>query len=381
MRFPAYLRSVKRQHLAVWVCLVLPLPLLACSVPVFRYALERWPADTYQYVVFHEGPLSSTDKHVIEPLDQMDTMGHSRPPLQGHTVDVTQDIPSALIPLWHQHEHSPLPTLLLVPPVPEPNVQALWEAPLTEASVQTLLDSPVRGEIVERLTEGQTAVWLLVLSQDDELNARVEADLRQQLDTMTEELKLPHELSQEDTVYDTPMSDVDLRIEFSMIPLDLSDPNEIILTTIIRKAMLDTLDQYLPAAIPIFGRGRALTVLDKASIVPEVVAEVCQFLVGPCSCEVKAMNPGVDLLMPVDWDGLITGMIGMDDIVPALIVPAASSAMQPNDTQVSDSEPAPAPPLPVATSNTLRRNLGIMALLGLIALAVATLAMRNRPSR
>jgi hypothetical protein len=384
MRHPVCLGSIKRQTLVVLVCLGLQCALLACSVPVFRYALERWPADTYQYVVFHEGPLSPADKHLIAPLDQIDTTGHSRPPLQGHTVDVTQDIPDALVPLWDQHKNSPLPTLLLLPPVPDPNIEALWEAPLTQTSVQTLMDSPVRREIVQRLTDGQTAVWLLVLSQDQDQNARVEADLQQLLDTMTRELKLPHELDEEDTLYDTPMSDVDLKIEFSMVSLDLNDPNEIILSTIIRKAMLDTLDQYLPAAIPIFGRGRALTVLDKASIVPDVVSEVCQFLVGPCSCEVKAMNPGVDLLMPVDWDGLITGMIGMDDMVPALIVPVAATvttAMPPNDTQVSDSNPAPAPPLPVATSSPLTRNLAIMAALGLIVLTVATLALRKSPSK
>src|SRR5512136_1886912 len=28
---------------------------LACSVPVFRYALERWPASPYEAVVFHRG--------------------------------------------------------------------------------------------------------------------------------------------------------------------------------------------------------------------------------------------------------------------------------------------------------------------------------------
>ncbi|MCP4453071.1 MAG: hypothetical protein GY809_16540 [Planctomycetes bacterium] len=381
MRYLACLCLVERRTMVVLVCLGLSLPLLACSVPVFRYALERWPADTYQYVVFHDGPLSSADRHLLEPLDQIDALGHSRPPLQGRTVDVAQDIQDAMIPLWDKHKNSPLPTLVLVPPVSDPNVQALWEAPLTQASVQMLIDSPVRSEIVQRLTDGQTAVWLLVLSQDEEENVRVEADLRQLLETMTRELKLPHELSEEDTVYDAPMSDVDLKIEFSMVPLDLNDPNEIILTSIIREAMLDTLDQYLPAAIPIFGRGRALTVLDKASIGPDVVAEVCQFLVGPCSCEVKAMNPGVDLLIPVDWDGLITGMIGMDDIVPALIVPIASTPVTPNDTQVSDSEPPPDDTRPVAVSGTLTRNLVILAILAVIALAVATLALRKSPSK
>ena len=30
---------------------------LPCNIPVFRYALERWPSDDYQLVVYHKGPL------------------------------------------------------------------------------------------------------------------------------------------------------------------------------------------------------------------------------------------------------------------------------------------------------------------------------------
>jgi hypothetical protein len=374
------MKRLKYQFSALLICLSLQLPLWACSVPVFRYALERWPADTYRFVVFHEGPLSSSDQTLLEPLDMIKTTGYGRPPLEGHTVDVAQDMPEALVPLWNQHKDIPLPTLMLLPPVTDPNIQPLWEAPLDRTSVQTLLNSPVRSEVVQRLADGQTAVWLLVLSPDDALNARIEADLKALLQTMTDELKLPHELDGEDTIYDTSMSDVDLKIDFSVVRLDLNDPNEIILTTIIREAMLDTLDQYLPAAIPIFGRGRALTVLDKASIVPDVVAEVCSFLVGPCSCEVKQLNPGVDLLMPVDWDGLITGMIGMEDIVPTLIVPSASLAMTSPEPNGSAKDPNTEIVLPVGTSGPLKRNLGILAIIALIAVTVATLALKKSPS-
>ena len=40
----------------------------ACSVPVFRYALERWENAPYQAIVFHRGPLSDIDKQVINVL-------------------------------------------------------------------------------------------------------------------------------------------------------------------------------------------------------------------------------------------------------------------------------------------------------------------------
>ena len=43
-------------------------PAAACSVPVFRYALERWPADMYRLVVFHRGALSEGQQAEIAKL-------------------------------------------------------------------------------------------------------------------------------------------------------------------------------------------------------------------------------------------------------------------------------------------------------------------------
>jgi hypothetical protein len=32
-------------------------PAVACNIPVFRYALERWRADSYEAVLFYRGRL------------------------------------------------------------------------------------------------------------------------------------------------------------------------------------------------------------------------------------------------------------------------------------------------------------------------------------
>src|SRR3954470_20497328 len=39
------------------LCLVLPQRASACTVPVFRYALERWELTPYDLLVYHRGPL------------------------------------------------------------------------------------------------------------------------------------------------------------------------------------------------------------------------------------------------------------------------------------------------------------------------------------
>ena len=42
----------------------------ASYVPVFRYALERWPADNYEIIIFHRGTLTSEDMSILEWLEK-----------------------------------------------------------------------------------------------------------------------------------------------------------------------------------------------------------------------------------------------------------------------------------------------------------------------
>src|SRR5947207_1747684 len=52
-------------------CLVaFSLPGYACNVPVFRYALERWPAANYEVVLFHRGPLNPAEQAARALLEQ-----------------------------------------------------------------------------------------------------------------------------------------------------------------------------------------------------------------------------------------------------------------------------------------------------------------------
>ena len=41
---------------------------VACNVPVYRFALERWPADNYDVIVYHGGELSSGERSAIDLL-------------------------------------------------------------------------------------------------------------------------------------------------------------------------------------------------------------------------------------------------------------------------------------------------------------------------
>ena len=49
---------------------------VACSVPVFRYALEHWRPDAYVATVFHNG-LSDADQAVIKTMQPVNKHGHA----------------------------------------------------------------------------------------------------------------------------------------------------------------------------------------------------------------------------------------------------------------------------------------------------------------
>ena len=57
-----------------------------------------------------------------------------------------------------------------------------------------------------------------------------------------------------------------------------------------------------PMAFPIYGRGLILYALVGAGINEWTITKAAEFVTGPCSCEVKAGNPGTDILMGLDWN-------------------------------------------------------------------------------
>jgi hypothetical protein len=157
----------------------------------------------------------------------------------------------------------------------------------------------------------------------------------------------------------------------------------------------------------VFGRGRVLYALAGRGINADNIREACEFLVGPCSCQVKEMNPGVDLLMDVAWSRLVEPMIDVELALPPqadwqkLIGPGSvaqagqtasgdAGSGGPPVTQIgSATGTSPTAPAPAAggmrgsasTGGVLRRNLmlALLTLAGAVAAGTFVLMWR-RPS-
>jgi hypothetical protein len=94
-----------------------------------------------------------------------------------------------------------------------------------------------------------------------------------------------------------------------------------------------------PMVFPVFGRGRVLCALVGKGINEENIWDIGAFLCGPCACQVKAQNPGTDMLLAAAWDASI-------DVaeVPEIELPELSGAYgAPAEEPSPVEEPAGAP--------------------------------------
>jgi len=303
------MRNPKTAALISTVCTLAASVAIACNVPVFRYALERWPADPYELVILHEGELSQESLAQIKELKNADSRAKKPANFSVRTMEMSAVQDRLLRELWKNRDTGDEPLLVTLYPrnaqeVPDRVVSV---HPLSGNSVQALIDSPVRQQLVKRLLSGDSAVWVFVpcgdKAQDEAALERLSVEVKKNQQT----LKLPPQDELEEDDLFQPENPIELRLGFSIITLDRNDPKESFFLEMLlgSEPDLESLDE--PMAFPVIGRGRVLYALVGKGIFRDTVAMASRFVVGPCSCQVKDQNPGFDLLLAVDWDDKLGG--------------------------------------------------------------------------
>lgn len=265
---------------------------LACQVPVFRYALERWaPAD---YLVTVAKPANAAEEKLVESLRA--ARNDAENPVN---LEVEIGAPAQLA-LRYPHK------------LRDMQAAPVWQGPLTAENVRRLIDSPARQEIRKRLLVGESAVWVLVESGDRAKDDAAFASLTQSLTEAEKSLKLPDGVvtpsaARANENADVLRTDLQLKIAFSTLRIRRDDADEAVLLAMLTH-IEDDLGSYVgePMAFPVFGRGRVLEPLIGAGIHKDNVIEHATYLCGACSCEVKDQNPGIDLLMAANWSPVDT---------------------------------------------------------------------------
>jgi len=356
---------------AIFLCLTLSAgaPASACDVPVFQYALERWPVDLYDLVVFVRGDVTGDAKEALKTLDTQTIMNNGFANYDLRVVDLDKNKSAAMTRLWKAQKNATIPWMVACYPIVTDTQPRAWAAPLSTDSVKKLLHSPLRKKIINRLLKGDTAVWVLLECGDRKNDDAAAKRLKSNLKKLTEQMK------EEQEQYATPVEEggpEPYTIRFPVFRLKRDAPEEIAFVNMLLHTEPDLTTFNEPIAFPIYGRGRALFALVGKGITRENIIDACAFLAGPCSCQAKAANPGMDILMTVNWDEAL--------------------AKRYEEKEQADANPLPLPPpSKVSVERTVDENgmqkrftrafaaaLIALAIIGAVAVAVVLIRMRKR---
>jgi len=292
---------------------------MACSVPVFRYALEHWRPDPYVAFVFHSEELTTDQQTVVDSMQPKGEHGNRVANVRVKVVDIDTDSDPVTQEIRRDHQSEKLPWMVVFSPPKWGPAQTTWQGEFTADNAAMVMDSPARTEISRKLMDGDSVVWVLLecgrKEEDDSAYDVLTTELRK-LETT---IKLP-EIEVAD-LSELSVAPEALKVAFSAIRVARDDAKERALVEMLLRVESDLLEEpqvSQPMAFPVFGRGRVLYALVGNGIAPDVIKEASEFLTEGCQCTVKAQNPGVDLIMNVDWDKFVIPTESIDKDLPPL---------------------------------------------------------------
>lgn len=279
----------------------------ACTIPVFRYALDRWETDRFKLTL----PASAAQDAVLRDLLR---------PLRANgkaNLDIITSPDPAVLEAGLRDAKT--------------GEQKLWQGRLDQASLAVILDSPARKQITDRILAGESVVWVLVDNGTAESAAEIER-IEKRLKFLEQVAALP---IQDPNDPDSQLGPGPaLKLRFTSLRLRHDDPAESVFIPMLAGAEGKS-DPKRGFAAAVFGKGRVLgswplDALDDASL-----EEACLFLVGRCSCRLKNENPGWDLLLNVDWPRALADADQAKKAVPAAATPVTMNQPETVVTQAT----------------------------------------------
>lgn len=284
----------------------------ACNIPVFRYALERWAPDSADIIVFHDGPLSADERERVAAIEGLTRGGNGAANILCREYDIHSQKDEDLTALWKRlarQQATKTPYIVVRSHASKGATVNNWHGSLSDFPQSQTVSSPVRKEIGRRLLSGTSVVWLVLKSADEKKTEAAISRLKKDLATLSRSIELPDGIGLPGSEL---MSEVPLLMKFSVLTVAPDDKKEAYLVDLLQGLAPESLSEKEPLIVPVFGRGRALEVIAASDLTSDLTKDLTMFLCSACSCQVKEMNPGFDLLMSTDWTTELYGEDGQD---------------------------------------------------------------------
>ncbi len=303
----------------------------ACSTPVFRFAIERWEADPYRIMIFTDGEVTPEQAEIIKQFRAYERYGFRQPPMVVESVRCSE-VTNLSATVWAEiSTNHPAPSVALLYPSIMRDNSVVWGDELSTNALNRIIMSPARLEAATRLLGGDATVWWIIQGDDPAENRSVRELLEKKLAELEGSTVYNEDFLQ--LVKESGGEAPELR--FSVLDVDPDDPREAVLMAMLTRLSPDAEADDGPVVIPVFGQGRGAVLMKEEFIADEYIERVVEFLTGACSCEVKSLNPGFDILIPVDWIGGITEEYVFDAILPPLTTPSINEPSPPDPEIVS----------------------------------------------
>jgi len=305
----------------------------ACTVPVFRFALDRWEADRFHLVL---PPALAGDSAVSDLLRPLRANGVAN-------LDIETSTDAALREVELHFSTREQTTL--------------WKGALDETTLRAILDSPSRKAILERILAGDSVVWVMAdrgTPEDDAAAARIEKRLK----FLEQVASLP---IQDPNDPDSQLGPgPPLLLKFTLLRFRRDDPAEGIFSKMLLGPEVPINPETTSFATAVFGRGRVLGAWALEELDDAALEDASLFLVGRCSCRIKNENPGWDLLMNADWASELLAVSRKVPVKEAVSSPTTPASVV--TTQAAPVVAAAEPPL----RNHWTLVGGIITLIGLV---------------
>ncbi len=204
-----------------------------------------------------------------------------------------------------------------------------------------ILDSPSRSRLAQRLLSGEVAVWILIKSGHDQKDRRALESLKTHLDRASATLRIPETGTD---LNGNPVEVTDFKtypVRFGLMEIARDDPDEDLLVSALLKSEPDLGRYDEPMAFPSLAGAAPFMRWSATGFRRRTYGRPAQSMLAWCSCEIKAQNPGTDLLISADWSRPFGGRMVKDPELPLTGLSGFLQDRKPAETAAPRRNPDP----------------------------------------